>query len=97
MKKAILVIVATGLMGCSVGMQQKMAEKQLNNKYAGSKDDAALIKVVSFDTGCAADQIKVLNRDDSAGFGMYNVNACGKELKYKRTGTVYHAADKSPY
>ena len=63
-----------------------------------SSNEAGLTKVVAFDTGCAQDQIKVLSKDDSqAGFGLYGIDACGKQLKYKRTGTVYHAADKSPY
>jgi hypothetical protein len=63
---------------------------------AGCAGNKELIKIVSFDTNCPADQITVLERSDSFGSGLYKVNACGKELKYKRTGTVYHAADKSP-
>ncbi len=59
--------------------------------------DEKLKKVVSFDTKCPVEQITVVDKMEDQGFGKYKIEACGKQLDYKRTGTIYHAADKQPY
>jgi len=55
-----------------------------------------LLKTVSFDSNCAKDKIRILSQDDRPGSGQYLVDACGKKVKYKRTGTIYYRADKNP-
>jgi hypothetical protein len=56
-----------------------------------------LIKTASFDNDCPPDKISIISREE--GFGHANVllDVCGKKIKYKRTGTIYHKADKAPY
>ncbi len=59
--------------------------------------DDALIRKVSFDTNCPETQIKIIKKREDAGSGDYVLDACGKEVKYQRTGTVYFQEGKKPY
>lgn len=59
--------------------------------------DESLIRKVSFDTNCPETQIKITKKMEDAGQGDYVLDACGKEVKYKRTGTVYYPEGKQPF
>ena len=80
----------------SVGCAGTSASNMTEVYTSGSKDHE-LIEVVAMDTDCNNSKISILKRHDTAGFGNYRILACGKKLKYKRTGSVFHAANKRPY
>lgn len=67
------------------------------NVISGCASQKNLVQTVAFDTSCPESSIQVIEKSDSFGSGLYKLQACGKELKYKRSGTVYYAADKSPF
>ena len=75
------------------GYMRLIALAGIASGHASQKD---LIQTVAFDTNCPQSNIPVLDKNDTFGTGQYRVQACGKELKYKRSGTVFYAADKSP-
>lgn len=77
-------------------MTPEKLESQMADKYSGGSKDEELKDVVAFDTSCDKSKISIKSRKDTAGAGMYLISACGKDLKYKRTGTVFHSADKDP-
>jgi hypothetical protein len=51
--------------------------------------DSNLREKVAFDTGCARSDIEIVRKREDQGSGEYLVNACGRRLKYKRTGSVF--------
>ncbi len=55
-----------------------------------------LIGTVAFDTDCPKKKIQILKSEHGMDWGRYNINACGKSLKYKRIGSVYMEASKDP-
>ena len=91
----LIVAFAFGLSSCLSMMG--VEGPRTASDYRSGKFDHELIDAVSFDTECPKKKIKILKRKDEMGHGMYNIKACGKKLKYKRSGTVFHAADKKPY
>lgn len=81
----LLVVALLSLSGCMMGSMY------------GITDESALISTASFDSGCPKDQLKIISSERvDMGSSLYQLEGCGKQLKYKRTGTVYHQADKSP-
>lgn len=55
-----------------------------------------LIKYVAVDTGCSKEQITVKQKEDQAGNGVYILDVCGKEMKYRRTGSVFYKDGENP-
>jgi electron transfer flavoprotein alpha/beta subunit len=55
-----------------------------------------LIQTASFDHDCPEEKIKVLKEMEDMGTGNYLLDICGKEAKYKRTGSVYYDAKNPP-
>lgn len=53
-------------------------------------------KHVSVDTGCPADKIILKNLSEQLGNAIYIVDVCGKEMKYRRTGSVFFEDGKGP-
>ncbi len=58
--------------------------------------DERLVETASFDNDCPEDRIEIVSKNEQGGGGQYVLNVCGTEIKYKRTGSVYHRADQSP-
>lgn len=54
-------------------------------------------KHVSVDTGCPADKIILKNLSEQLGNAIYIVDVCGKEMKYRRTGSVFFKDGDEPY
>jgi len=63
--------------------------------YMAGGGDETLIKTASFDNDCPPDKISIISRDEGLGSANILLDVCGKKIKYKRTGTIYHRADKS--
>lgn len=55
--------------------------------------DRELIDVVAFDTGCPASHIEILDRPGEQGPPTFAVEACGREIEYRRTDQVFHSTD----
>ena len=55
-----------------------------------------LISTASFDNDCPEEKIVVLSDDHGLDWGRYKLDVCGTEVKYKRTGSIYHRADVDP-
>ena len=80
----ILGLSVSSLSGCIPGMMM-------------GRSDGRLLRTASFDNSCPVDQVKIVSKDESfMGGGNYVLNVCGREIRYKRSGTVYHRADRSP-
>jgi len=60
------------------------------------QSDGSLIRTASFDNDCPRERIEIVSKDEGVGSGQYVLNVCGTQIKYKRTGTVYHRADQNP-
>lgn len=54
-------------------------------------------KHVSVDTGCPIDKIILKNLSEQLGNAIYIVDVCGKEMKYRRTGSVFFKDGDEPY
>ncbi|MFH1386825.1 MAG: hypothetical protein ABIH50_04070 [bacterium] len=89
MKKSVAaflsLVIAIGMVGVLSGCLQPTGE-----------DDAKLISTVSFDTGVSKEKIKIISKEEGMGSGLYQIEADGKLLKYKRTGTEYYESSKNP-
>ncbi len=61
----------------------------------GFEPNDNVISTAAFENNCPPDQVKITatNRVDM-GSALYNVEVCGKQMQYRRTGTVIHRADK---
>lgn len=83
-KTALLALVSTPLLGgCMPGLMM-------------GRSDGKLIQTASFDNDCPRDRVKIVSKDEGMGSGQYVLDVCGTEVKYKRSGTVYYRADRSP-
>jgi hypothetical protein len=85
MKFLLVVVSILGLMGC--------ATMPSANTFESTEK---LIDTVAFDTDCPKDQIQIVKEEHGMDWGRYNISACGKDLKYKRIGSVYMEASKDP-
>ncbi len=55
-----------------------------------------LISTASFDYDCPKERIEVLFDEHGLDWGRYRLDVCGEQVKYKRTGNVYHKAAVDP-
>lgn len=55
-----------------------------------------LKKHVSVETGCPIDKIEVKNASEQLGNAIYILDVCGKEMKYRRMGTVFYKDGEKP-
>ena len=59
-------------------------------------DRVELVKSATFDHGCPAEQIHVVDVDnDVAGTSSYIVDVCGTRHVYQRVGTMYFDAQRA--
>jgi hypothetical protein len=58
--------------------------------------DEKLKQQVAFDEECEPGRIQVTSKQEDQGSGNYRVQACGKNLKYRRVGTVYSKVSADP-
>lgn len=82
MKMFLTLSIALGLSGCaSMGF---------------TYDKEKLIETVSFDLNCPKEKIQIDSADDDTfqATGRFSLKACGKQVKYKRLGTLYVNAEK---
>lgn len=63
-------------------------EVSRTSRTLGVSEDK-LRQQVAFDEGCPPEKVQVVSKDEDQGTGSYRVRACGKELRYRRIGTVY--------
>lgn len=68
-------------------------QKFLKNTNATVSD---MKKHVSVDTSCPIDKIILKNLSEQLGNAIYIVDVCGKEMKYRRTGSVFFEDGKGP-
>ncbi|PRP66374.1 DUF3157 domain-containing protein [Nonlabens agnitus] len=76
-------------------------EPEVDRKIQGwlKKFDAQvedLKKHVAVDNGCSVDKIKVTSVSEQKGNGNYVLCVKGKEMRYRRTGSVFHRQGVSP-
>lgn len=64
-------------------------------KMTGSTEKD-LINYVAVDTGCSKEQIAVKDKAEQAGNAVYILSVCGKEMKYRRTGSVFYKDGENP-
>ena len=58
-------------------------------------DRVELVKSATFDHGCPAEQIRVVDIDDEVpGMSRYIVDVCGTRHVYQRVGTMYFDAQR---
>lgn len=55
-----------------------------------------LKKHVSLDTGCSINSIEVKDASEQAGNAIYLLNVCGKDMKYRRAGSVFYKDGENP-
>jgi len=84
-----ILVVSIAFAGC-ITMDNLRSET--GDEYASGKFDSELLTTVAADTGCAIEQIRIIEREDTAGQGDYSVEACGRIRNYRRTGSVYFSA-----
>lgn len=65
----------------------------LNQLGASTYD---LRKHVSLDTGCPIDKIEVKDASEQLGNAIYILIVCGKEMKYRRIGTIFYKDGENP-
>jgi hypothetical protein len=81
---AIIVLSLSFFGGCMPGIMTGQSDERLR-------------RTASFDNDCPVQQVSIVSKEESMmGSGNYVLSVCGREIKYKRTGTVYHRADRSP-
>lgn len=57
---------------------------------------ADLKKHVSLDTGCSINSIEVQDTSEQAGNAIYLLKVCGKDMKYRRIGSVFYKDGENP-
>ena len=57
-----------------------------------AEDD--VVKTASVEHGCPVEKIKVIDKIEKMGNATYNLEICGKQIVYKRIGSVIMQADK---
>jgi hypothetical protein len=76
-------------------------ESEGNKKIKGwlKKVDATLDDLkdhVAVDNDCNSEQIKIISASEQKGNGNYVLCVNGKEMRYRRTGSVFHRQGVSP-
>ena len=65
----------------------------LNRTFYGTTE-STLIKTVAIEHNCPKENVKVVERLKGVHGATYAVDACGKRLVYKQTGSVFMEATK---
>jgi len=65
----------------------------LNRTFYGTTE-STLIKTVAIEYNCPKENVKVIESQKGVHGATYAVDACGKRLVYKQTGSVFMEATK---
>ena len=92
MKTTFLTLMLVVLCGCASSFMPDPGQNLQYMKDQGHIGDSKLKDQVSFDLDCPKKKISILKQKEDMGSGNYILKACGKKVKYKRTGTIYSKA-----
>lgn len=84
---------------CNLASDFKEAEGNKKIKGWLKKVDATLDDLkdhVAVDNDCSTNDIKIITASEQRGNGNYVLCVSGKEMRYRRTGSVFHRQGVSP-
>lgn len=110
MRKILLSVLLICCMGVTLpsyaSIPQSSTEKTTAEPKGDPKNQKFLKKInatvsdmkkhVSVDTGCPIDKIVLKELSEQLGNAIYIVDVCGKEMKYRRTGSIFFEDGKGP-